>query len=115
MLGWLVIAIGIAFQLAFVAAPIKARTDAADDRTGDYRAQPLVVVSVDPAWSTDASDRDRAAALGSGCYRLLVAGDKGLVLLRPFRDTPQAELATTLLRWEAVRLLRILPPGRSCP
>jgi hypothetical protein len=87
----------------------------AEDKAGDYRAQPLVAVSVDPSWSTDTSLRDRATALESGCFRLLVAGDQRIVLLRPFRDNPEAELSTTVIRWEAIRMLRVLPYGRSCP
>jgi uncharacterized membrane protein len=114
MLAWLVIASAMAFQLAYVAAPGVARRHFADDKAGDYRAQPLVAVSVDPAWLTDPSLRDRATALESGCYRLLVGGDQHIVLLRPFRDAPEAELSTTVLRWEAVRMLRVLPYGRSC-
>jgi hypothetical protein len=115
MLAWLVIASATAFQVAYVAAPGVARRHFADDKAGDYPAQPLVAVSVDPAWSTDASLRDRATALESGCFRLLVAGDQRIVLLRPFRNNPEAELSTTVIRWEAVRMLRVLPYGRSCP
>jgi hypothetical protein len=115
MLAWLVVAVVLAFELAFRAAPAVARSDVEDDRTNDYRAQPLVSVLVDPAWSADAVGHDRSTAFESGCYRLLIAGDQRLVLIRPFRDAPDAELATIVLRWEAVRSLRVLPPGRSCP
>jgi hypothetical protein len=115
MLAWLVIAVVVAFQLAFTAAPAVARSHIQDDQSNDYRAQPLVSLLVDPAWAADPGGRDRSTALESGCYRLLIAGDQRLVLLRPFRDAPETELATIILRWEAVRLLRMLPPGRSCP
>jgi hypothetical protein len=115
MLAWLVLAVVAAFLLAFRAAPALARNHVEDDRASDYRAYPLVSIAVDPAWSTDNAGRDRSAALESGCYRLLIAGDQRLVLLRPFRDAPEVEMATLVLRWEAVRSLRLLPVGRSCP
>jgi hypothetical protein len=114
MLAWLVAAVVVAFQLAFSAAPAVARRHVEDDRRDDYQAQPMVSLMVDPAWAIEAAGHDHIAAFESGCYRLLVVGDQRLVLLRPFRDAPEVELATTVLRWESVRSLNLLPPGRSC-
>jgi hypothetical protein len=114
MLAWLVLAVVVAFQLAFCAAPALAKNHVENDRASDYWMLPLVLIVVDPAWSTDNAGRERSAVLESGCYRLLIAGDQRLVLLRPFRDAPEVELVTLVLRWDAVRSLSLLPSGRSC-
>lgn len=115
MLLWLCIVVFIAFQIAFATAPELARRHILEDQNGDYRAQPLVEVLVGPAWSAEPGFNETAAAFRSGCYRLLLSGEQRLVLFRPSRDAPTAELVTVILGWHEVRELRVLPQGRSCP
>ena len=105
-----VIVLGL-FWLGQTAGISAAHARYAEQRAADYGAYPRLQVWLK---GESAQGGDPRPDLASGCYRLLLHNQDRLLLFRPFKGAPAAELPVVILPWADVMEVRILPDYTSC-
>jgi hypothetical protein len=110
-----VLALLAVFWLGHQAGRMAALEQFIQERESDYSTyQRVQIWPKDAAKPLEGSLR-ASADLTNGCYRLLLHNQNRLLLLRPVKGTPAADLPLLTLPWDQIESIRVLPDHTSCP
>ena len=108
------LAVAAVFWLGHHAAVVAAHGQYALQRETDYRAYPRVQVSPKEKVKPREGSSEASADLTNGCYRLLLHDQNRLLLVRPIKGAPAADLPVLILPRDQIEQIRVLPDHTSC-